>query len=97
MPMSTNRVCLQDLVPSSANLRVQPLQLQEVEPSRYCKVSYWTEGFESEGKVQTLRMVLIQNPPVAPLSVPVHHCRIFHRHHSAGFGTGKNDHYRHCI
>src|SRR5262245_31244097 len=34
--------------------RVQPLQLHEVEPSTYCKVSYSTDGLESEANVQTL-------------------------------------------
>lgn len=39
VPMSTSLVCLQDREPSAATLLVQPLQLQEVEPSLYCRVS----------------------------------------------------------
>jgi hypothetical protein len=35
------------------HLRVQPLQLQEVVPSAYCRVSYSMLGFESEAKLQT--------------------------------------------
>jgi hypothetical protein len=36
-----------------STLRVQPLQLQEVEPSGYCRVSYSMLGLESDAKVQT--------------------------------------------
>jgi hypothetical protein len=58
MPMSTKRLCLQDLVPSAATRRVQPLQLQEVDPSVYCRVSYSMSGLESDPKVQTRVMFL---------------------------------------
>ena len=46
-------VCLHERLPSTATRRVQPLQLQEVVPSRYCRVSYSMLGLESDAKVQT--------------------------------------------
>ena len=52
VPIS-QRVCLQERVPSAATRRVQPLQLQEVDPSAYCRVWYSTFGLESEAKLQT--------------------------------------------
>ena len=54
MPISTALVCLQDRLPSEATTRrVQPLQLQEVVASAYCRVWYSTFGFEAEAKLQT--------------------------------------------
>ena len=47
------RVCLQDRVPSAATLLVQPMQLHEVVPSLYCRVSYSMFGLESDANVQT--------------------------------------------
>jgi hypothetical protein len=61
MPMSTKRQCLQERLPSAAIRLVQPLQLQEVEPSRYCRVSYSTLGLESDGKVQTRLICLFMS------------------------------------
>ena len=40
-------------VDGSVTLRVQLLQLQEVDPSRYCRVSYSMFELESDTKVQT--------------------------------------------
>ncbi len=54
--LSTNRVCLHDRVPSAATRRVHPLQLHELVPSLYCRVSYSMLGLESDAKVQTLVM-----------------------------------------
>ena len=59
VPISTKRVCLQDLDPSAATLLVHPLQLHEVVPSVYCRVSYVMFGFESEVKVQTRVICLV--------------------------------------
>ncbi len=53
VPISTALVCLQDRLPSAVIRRVQPLQLQEQEPSMYCRVWYSMFGFESEAKLQT--------------------------------------------
>ena len=36
----------------------QPLQLQEVVPSAYCRVSYSTFGLDSDAKVQSLVILL---------------------------------------
>ena len=51
--LSTRGVCLHERLPSAATRRVQPLQLQEVEPSVDWRVSYWTLRLESEAKLQT--------------------------------------------
>ena len=58
VPMSTALTCLQDRVPFAARRRVQPLQLHDVVPSVYCRVSYWMFGLESDEKVQTLVICL---------------------------------------
>jgi hypothetical protein len=50
--MSTQRVCLHERLPSGATRLVQPLQLQKVEPSVNCWVSYSIPGLESDSKVQ---------------------------------------------
>ena len=55
------RPCLQVGVPSGATRRVQPLQLQEVVPSAYCRVSYSMLGLESDAKVQTLLICLFMS------------------------------------
>src|ERR1019366_8831659 len=59
MPMSTYRECLHERLPSAATRRVQPLQLQEVVPSVYCRVWYSRFGFESEAKLQTRVICLV--------------------------------------
>ncbi len=59
VPMSTALECLQDRLPSGATLRVQPLQLQELVPSAYCRVSYSMFGLESDAKVQTRVICLV--------------------------------------
>ena len=59
VPISTALVCLQDRLPSAATRRVQPLQLQEVEPSEYCRVSYSVDELELDTKVQTLVICLV--------------------------------------
>jgi hypothetical protein len=58
LPMSTRRVCLQERLPSAATRRVQPLQLQDVLLSMYCKVSYCVLGLESDTNIQTLLTAL---------------------------------------
>jgi hypothetical protein len=59
VPMCTALTCLQDRLPSAgATRRVQPLQLQEVVPSSYCRVWYSILGLESEAKLQTRVMFL---------------------------------------
>lgn len=45
--------------PSGATRLVQPLQLQEVDPSAYCRVWYSWLGFESEAKLQTRVICLV--------------------------------------
>ena len=57
--MSTALVCLQDRLPSGATRRVQPMQLQEVVPSVYCRVSYSRLGLESEAKLHTRVICLV--------------------------------------
>ena len=61
--MSTERVCLHEREPSAATRRVQPLQLQEVVPSAYRKVSYSMLGLESDEKVQTRVIGLFMSDP----------------------------------
>lgn len=75
MPMSTKRQCLQDRVPFAATRLVQPLQLQEVEPSVYCRVSYSMFGFESDSNVQTLLICLFIS--AGELWVPLGKCSCF--------------------
>jgi hypothetical protein len=50
---------LQDRLPSGATRRVQPLQLQEVVSSAYCRVWYSRLGLESEAKLQTRVICLV--------------------------------------
>lgn len=68
--MSTQRVCLQERLPSAATRRVQPWQLQDVEPSAYWSDWYSLSGLESELKVQTRWMGLFIGLAVEVLVFP---------------------------
>jgi hypothetical protein len=54
-------LCLHERVPSGATRRVQPMQLQNLFSSVYCRVSYSMLGLESEAKLQTLLVCLFMS------------------------------------